>query len=127
MKKEILFLVALFVGAVAMATNNVFLQETETLNFTDYFVSFIAFETAILTVTGWLKNAIKVEDQLAQILSWAVALALAFGAWLFGFGIFEAYSAWWQVALVGALGGFAANGIFNTAIAQAFLALIKAK
>lgn len=127
MKTRILFIVALLFGAVAMAANSLIVQETETLNFADYFISFAAFETAILTVTGWLKNAIKVKDQLAQSLSWAVALGLAYAAWIFDFGIFETYSAWWQVALVGALGGFAANGIFNTAIAQAFLSLIKAK
>lgn len=125
MKKYILlFAIMLFSISTIEAAN--FVQE-EVFNFTDYVKTFAAFVGSILPLTGWIKGWVKIEDNAAKSLSWIVGFVVAYAAWFLKLGIFETYTSWWQVALVALLGSFAANGVFKTVVAQAFLGLIKAK
>ncbi|WP_323027994.1 hypothetical protein [Gelidibacter japonicus] len=128
MKKVIylMLVIAIMFTTTAFATSlNV--QDEPIFDFSVYFTSFTAYVLSILPLTGWIKKAIKIEDQKAKLLSWAVGIALPFIAWKFQLGAFADYSVWWHVAATGVMGAFAANGVFKTTVAQAILALIKAK
>lgn len=125
--KKLFYLIAIMVllttASFAVSVN---FQTQDVFDFSVYFTSFSAYVLAVLPLTGWLKKAIKVEDQKAQVLSWAVGVILPFIAWKLNLGAFSEFTEWWHVAATGVLGAFAANGVFKTSVAQAILGLIKA-
>jgi len=124
MKQKIVLFALLFLSIFTVSAATV-LQD-EPVDISALLATFPLYVVAILPVVGWIKNLIGVEDNQARYLSWVVAVALALVAWAFKLGFFAEFVSWWQVLIIGVLGGFTANGLFNTAFAQGLLALLRA-
>jgi len=77
-----------------------------------YVITFLAFVSAVTTVTSLISGWIKKSGWFKQKLSWFVAIAIALLAWILNLGIFEPLI-WWEAILTGFCGGLVANGVFD--------------
>lgn len=98
------------------------------IDISSYFQSLGLTAGLTLIITGYLNtHALKTANStIKQIVSWVVAIALAFvGMWK-GIGMFSSLSIGWTI-VSGLAVGLVANGIFDVALVQSILEFIKAK
>lgn len=89
------------------------------------YFSVTALAAVVLPVTGWLKTHV-LGTAPTQLLSWIVALALAFAGYALQLGIFAGAGPIWT-AIYGLAAGLTANGIADVAIVQSLLVAIGAR
>ena len=97
------------------------------IDLSTYFANLAALAGLTVLVTGWLNtNVLKLSGWKSQLLSWAVAIGIAFvGKWK-AVGIFADTDVLWT-ALQGLGAGLVANGIYSVELVQSLLEFIKAK
>lgn len=97
------------------------------IDVSSYFTSLSAVAALTVLVTGWLNtNLLKWTGWKAQVLSWVIAIGLAWvGKWQ-GVGIFAETDVLWTV-LQGVGAGLVANGVYSVQLVQSLLEFLKAK
>lgn len=80
---------------------------------------------AVLPLTGWLVTALKLKGT-TQLLSWAVAVALAYAGYGLKLGLF-ADAGPLTAGIYGLAAGLVANGLADTALVQGILQAIGAR
>lgn len=80
---------------------------------------------AVLPLTGWLVTALKLKGA-TQLLSWAVAVALAYAGYGLKLGLF-ADAGPLTTAIYGLAAGLVANGLADTSLVQGILQAIGAR
>jgi hypothetical protein len=127
MKKQIFTILAMFFIAFTASAATLVIQDEQTFDWLMYLGNFAVYTAAILPATGYLKQWLKVSDDKARWLSWAVAIVIAFAAWVFNLGYFAELTNWKVTLVTGLIGGLAANGVFKLSFAQAILQVIGAQ
>lgn len=94
-------------------------------NLEQYFVTLAVYAPFIVVITGWVNRVLDARKGAAQVISWVVALATGFLASWLNLGIFADLSLLLTIATAGA-GGLVANGIYDIALVQEILKIIKA-
>ena len=89
------------------------------------FGTFGLLAVAVLPLTGWLVTALKLNDR-TQLLSWLVAVALAYAGYGLKLGLF-ADAGPITTALYGLAAGLVANGLADTSLVQGILQAIGAR
>ncbi len=121
--KIVLCMAVLFISLPVI----VFAQEGGSIllgfDLSSYFVSLAAVAAFTVVVTNVLINLLKIP-KFKQLLSWVVAIALAFLGWGLKLGIFSEMVLWWWVLIHGIGIGLIANGIFDIKVVQAILNFI---
>jgi len=77
-----------------------------------YVITFLAFVTAVTTLTSLIGGWFKKDGWFKQKLSWFIAVAVAMLAWVLNLGLFDPVL-WWEAILIGVCGGLVANGVFD--------------
>lgn len=92
-----------------------------------WFASLTGLVTGILFISGWLNNLLfkNLVSTGKQVVSWVVALGLAYGGLTLHLGVFSSMSLL-EAMLTGVGGAIVANGIFDSETVLALLALFKA-
>lgn len=108
---------ALCVPALAQITDPV-----DPIDLSEYFVSLGTVASAALLLTSLITKNIA-QSTWKQVISWAVAIALAFVGDYFELGIFAKTDLFWTIAY-GIAAGLVSNGIFDIKWVQAVLTLI---
>lgn len=121
----------IFMLTVAFMATTLFAsaQGTDPVSGTEMFAAFftsLATLAAIVTpVTGYVATHVT-GNKGVQILSWVVAMALAYAAWFMKWGAFADLSPVWA-GLYGLGAGFVSNGIADIKWVQAALEAISAR
>jgi len=89
------------------------------------YYSLTAVAAVVLPLTGWLKSHV-VKSAPTQLLSWVVALAVAFSGYALQVGIFAGVGPVWT-ALYGLAAGLIANGVADVTIVQSVLGALGAR
>ena len=93
-------------------------------NIATFFTTLAVFAGTVPVVTQFILRYINTKYD--QVISWVVAIALAFIGWIFKLGIFEGL-AWYWIIIYGAAAGLISNGIFDIPVINAILNLIPKK
>ena len=91
------------------------------MDLTPYVATFAAFVGSISLVSEGLEHLIHADGMVARIRSWAVAFALAFGAYFLSLGFFGEMSNITTVIAYAVGGGLVANGIFSIDVVRAII------
>jgi len=89
------------------------------------YFSVTALAAIVLPITGWVKSHV-LKTAPTQLLSWIVALALAFAGYALQLGIFAGAGPIWT-AIYGLAAGLTANGVADITIVQSLLVAIGAR
>ena len=120
MKKLLMFIaVALIFATPAMAAND---PDPGSGNWLEILQSFAALAVALPLVVDFFKSKFKMQGLPLQILSWAIGIVVSFIAWFLNLGMF-AGMIWWHVLAVGIGVSLASNGIADTGLIRAILAI----
>lgn len=97
------------------------------IDLSPFFVDLAGAAALVVLISGWINtNLIKLVGWQAQVLSWAVAIGVAFlGSWK-NIGIFAETDVLWTI-LNGIGAGLIANGVYDVKIVQTILEFVKAK
>ncbi len=90
-----------------------------------YFLTLAAMVPLVTLVMGWVKKILKVTGTVAQLVSWAVSIALCYVGWVLKLGMFADVVLWYVPLVWGAAIGLAANGFFKIEFIQMVLRLFK--
>lgn len=89
-----------------------------------WFLSLAALAGAVMTVTQWLKNVLESKGIQTKLLSWLIAVILAFVGWFLELGIFAGLE-WYWAAIYALSAGLVANSIVDLNLIQGILKLFK--
>lgn len=98
---------------------------TGTEMFGAFFTSLAVMAAIVAPVTGWVSTHVTGGKGI-QVLSWVIAIALAYLAWFMKWGMFGELSPVWA-GLYGLGAGFISNGIADIKWVQALLEAIAAR
>ena len=91
---------------------------------TSFFNTILILSGLVVIVSEYLSRYTKADGKWARLQSWGVAIILGiFGTWL-NIGIFEDMS-WKGGALIGAISGLTANGVFSMESIKMILETLK--
>jgi hypothetical protein len=98
------------------------------IDISSYFATLSAAAGLVVIISGYVNAHVFVSSSatLKQIVSWVIAIAIAFVGQIKGIGMFVDTSILWTAAN-GLAVGLVANGIFDITIVQSVLEFIKAK
>jgi len=112
-------LLMLFTGLFMFLALSGHSQDTATVatsidlgNFSAYFVNIQALAGLVVIITAIVNKLIILNKKGKQILSWFIAIGLAYLGWFLKLGMLLDMS-WWMVIVYGFMTGLIANGIFD--------------
>lgn len=89
------------------------------------YYSLTAVAAVVLPLTGWVKSHV-LKTAPTQLLSWVLALAVAYSGYALQVGIFAGVGPIWT-ALYGLAAGLIANGVADVTIVQSILTALGAR
>jgi len=98
------------------------------IDISNYFGSLSAMATLVVIISGYLNTHVlkTLSSTIKQIVSWAVAIALAFIGQMKGLGVVAEANTLWTI-INGLAVGLVANGLFDVNLVQSILTFIGAK
>jgi hypothetical protein len=100
------------------------------IDISTYLTSVGAMAALVTLVTGWLSTHVsaiaKANSTWKQVTAWAVSIAVAFVSAYLGVGVATGLNILWTV-INGLAVGLVANGLFDVALVQSVLIMLKAR
>ena len=94
-------------------------------NIQNYFANLVGMAALSTLVVGVVKKLVSATGFIAQLISWAVSIALCYAGWFLKLGLFETITLAYVPLIYGVAVGLVSNGIFNIEFVKTILRLFK--